>query len=120
MDFTNELPIYLQIINMIKVDIVSGKIVKGEKLPSTRELAIELKVNPNTIQRVYKELETEEICFTKRGMGTYVTEEDLRIAQLKESLAQEKIEQFVAGMEQLNYTIGDIIAKLHAYGEGKR
>lgn len=120
MDFTNELPIYLQIMNMIKVDIVSGKIPKGDKLPSTRELAVELKVNPNTIQRVYKELETEEICFTKRGMGTYVTDEDSKIVQLKESLAQDKIEQFIAGMEKLNYTIGDVIAKLHVYGEAKK
>lgn len=120
MDFTNDIPIYIQIMNMIKTDIVTGKIIKGDKLMSTRELAMALKVNPNTVQRVYRELETEEICFTKRGMGTYVTEEDKTIALLKEQLANEKINQFVEGMEKLNFSIGDIIVKLHAYEEDRK
>jgi len=120
MDFTNDIPIYIQIMNMIKTDIVTGKILKGDKLMSTRELAMALKVNPNTVQRVYRELETEEICFTKRGMGTYVTEEDKTIAVLKEQLANERINQFVEGMEKLNFSIGDIIVKLHAYEEDRK
>ena len=60
MDFLNDTPIYIQIMNIIKTDIVCGKIKKGDKLMSTRELAVALKVNPNTIQRVFRELESEE------------------------------------------------------------
>ena len=119
MDFLNDTPIYIQIMNIIKTDIVSGKMKKGEKLMSTRELAMELKVNPNTVQRVFRELESEEICFTKRGMGTYVTEDDHMITTLKEQLATEKIAQFVEGMEKLNYSIGDIINKLKSYEEAR-
>lgn len=117
MDFLNDTPIYLQIMNLIKSDIVSGKISKGEKLMSTRELAIELKVNPNTIQRVFRELENEQICFTKRGMGTYVTEDDETILGLKQQLAAGLIEQFVMGMKQLNFSIHEIIEKLRTYEE---
>lgn len=120
MDFLNDTPIYIQIMNLIKADIVSGKTKKGEKLMSTRELAIELKVNPNTIQRVFRELENERICFTKRGMGTYVTEDDHVVETLKEQLASEKIEQFVMGMKQLNVSLSEIIERLSAYEEAQK
>lgn len=119
MDFTNDTPIYIQIMEKIKSDIITGKLQKGDKLMSTRELAVSLKVNPNTVQRVFKELESEEICFTKRGMGTFVTEDDQTIELLKTQLAKEKITQFVAIMKALNIGIEDIINKLKAYEEGK-
>ncbi len=112
MEFENDLPIYVQIVDWIKADIISGKIKRGDKLLSTRELAMELKVNPNTVQRVYKELENEEICQTRRGMGTYVTEEESRILALRDELAKRLVSQFVEKMLGLNYTIGDIIVKI--------
>lgn len=88
MEFNNNIPIYLQIIDNIKQDIVVGKLKAGQKMPSVRELAGRLKVNPNTIQRVYQELDREKITFTKRGMGTYVTEEEKIISSLKEELSK--------------------------------
>ncbi|GAB6109358.1 GntR family transcriptional regulator [Fusibacter bizertensis] len=118
MDFINDTPIYIQIMDKIKSDIITGKLQKGDKLMSTRELAVALKVNPNTVQRVFKELENESICFTKRGMGTFVSEDDQTIEQLKTQLAKEKITQFVASMKALNLGIEDIIKKLRAYEEG--
>lgn len=120
MDFLNDTPIYIQIMNLIKADIVSGKIQKGEKLMSTRELAIELKVNPNTIQRVFRELENEQICYTKRGMGTYVTDDDRIVETLKAQLATEKIEQFIIGMKQLNFSLSEIIDRLRMYEEAQK
>ncbi len=113
MDFSNDIPIYQQIMNMIKYDIVSGKISKGEKLLSTRDLAVKLKVNPNTIQRVYRELESDAVCITKRGLGTYVTEEDEIISTLKEALIDEMVKTFVNGMMKLNYSKGSIIQKIN-------
>lgn len=117
MDFSNETPIYLQIINRLKSDIVTGKIKMGEKLMSTRELAVSLRVNPNTVQRVFKELENEGICFTKRGMGTYVTEDEATIALLKEQLANDLMMVFIDGMKKLNYSLVEIIEKVRSYGE---
>ena len=68
MEYNSSLPIYLQVANLIKRDIVTGKRELGEKLPSVRELAVSYTINPNTVSRVYKELETEGVCFTRRGM----------------------------------------------------
>ncbi len=119
MEFSNDQPIYQQIMNMIKYDIVSGKISSGQKLLSTRDLAIKLKVNPNTIQRVYKELETEAVCQSKRGLGTFVTEENEVILMMKEALVEEMVKSFVEGMTKLNYSQESIIAKInHQFERG--
>lgn len=115
MEFQNEIPIYLQIMNYIKTEIVVGNLLKGEKLLSTRELAGVLKVNPNTIQRVYKELESEAICFSKRGLGTFVTEDTQAINHLRQSLAREIIEQFVHGMARIGFSKNEMIEAVNDY-----
>lgn len=67
MEFDNNLPIYLQIMQYIKKQIVTGTLKAGDKIPSVRELAAELQINPNTVQRTFQELEREEVVETKRG-----------------------------------------------------
>ena len=115
MEFSNNLPIYLQIINQIKRDIVAGKLKAGQKMPSVRELAEKLKVNPNTIQRAYLELERENITYTKRGMGTYLTGEEKIIHSLKKELSGKIIEDFVDGMNKLGFSDEKIIGILQEY-----
>lgn len=104
MNFKTELPIYLQVMDSIKRDIVTGVISPGQKLPSVRELALKYTINPNTASRVYRELETDSICFTRRGMGTFATDDEERISRMKEEMAQELIRQFLEGMTQLGFT----------------
>lgn len=104
MDFKTELPIYLQVMTHIKRDIITGVILPGEKLPSVRDLALQYTINPNTASRVYRELEAENICFTRRGMGTFVTEDTERINRMKRETAQELIQQFMEGMVHLGFT----------------
>ena len=72
MEYNPALPIYLQVANSIKRDIVTGRLELGARLPSVRDLAVAYTINPNTVSRVYKELEMEDVCFTRRGMGTFV------------------------------------------------
>jgi GntR family transcriptional regulator len=115
MEFNNNFPIYLQIIDSIKQDIVVGKLKAGQKMPSVRELAGTLKVNPNTIQRVYQELDREKITFTKRGMGTYVTEEKKIINSLREELSKKIIIDFVEGMNRLGFSDKEMINTLKEY-----
>ncbi len=115
MKFNNNIPIYLQIIESIKQDIVVGKLKTGQKMPSVRELAGILKVNPNTIQRVYQELDREKITFTKRGMGTYVTEEEKTIRSLKKEISQKIILNFVEGMNKLGFSNKELINALKEY-----
>lgn len=104
MNFDSGLPIYMQIVEIIKARIVTGTLERGEKLPSVRDMATELKVNPNTIQRSYGELEREHIVFTQRGMGTFVTEDESVLKSLKATMAREKMISFMVDMEQLGYT----------------
>ena len=115
MEFNNNIPIYLQIIDNIKQDIVVGKLKAGQKMPSVRELAGILKVNPNTIQRAYQELDREKITYTKRGMGTYVTEEEKTISSLKEEISKKIILDFVGGMNKLGFSNKEMINTLKEY-----
>ena len=109
MEYNSSLPIYLQAANSIKRDIVTGKLSPGEKLPSVRDLAVEYTINPNTVSRVYKELEQDGVCFTRRGMGTFVTEDSGKVQQLKEEMAGALIREFLEGMEQLGFSRAETI-----------
>ncbi|CAK7025528.1 GntR family transcriptional regulator [Tissierella carlieri] len=109
MIFNDNLPIYTQIMNLIKKRIVVGELKGGDKLPSVRELSTELKVNPNTIQRSYQELERENLVFTQRGMGTFVIEDKGVIKDLKRNMASNVIKSFITDMKSLGFTPEEII-----------
>ncbi len=74
--FDNERPIYIQLVEIIRIEIVSGKFKKGQRMPSVRELALIMKVNPNTMQKALAELENEQLIYTERTNGKYVTEDE--------------------------------------------
>ena len=83
LDYSSGVPIYRQIIDQIRYGIASGKLKLGEQLPTVRSLAVELKVNLNTVSKAYKELEIKEILETQQGTGTFINKVDL-ILQTKE------------------------------------
>ena len=112
MEFENNIPIYIQVINQIKKDIITGKLPMGVKLPSTRELAVLYHINPNTAGRVYKEMELQNMCYTKRGLGTFVTEDAAVFKALRESMAQEFISNFIKEMQDLGYSKEELLAEL--------
>lgn len=109
MEFNENLPIYIQIMNLIKSRMVSGELSGGDKLPSVREFSKELRVNPNTIQRAYQELEREELVFTQRGMGTFVTEDIQTINKLKRDMATNIVQDFLITMKELGFSTNEII-----------
>ena len=109
-EFNNNLPIYLQIMNYIKKEIVVGHLKAGDKIPAVRELALELQINPNTIQRTFQELEREQIVETKRGLGRYVTSEESKIMEIKKEMAGDLISHFIHGMQELGFADADIIS----------
>lgn len=112
MQFDQSAPIYLQVVTEIKKDIVAGRRLPGEKLPSGRDLALLFKINPNTAARVYQVLETEGICYTKRGLGTFISEEADMKERLKKEMAEELLRHFLENMEALGYTREEIKALL--------
>jgi GntR family transcriptional regulator len=116
-EFNASKPIYLQIVDRINRQIVSKELKAGEKLPSVRDMAIQFSVNPNTIQRTYSELEREGILESRRGQGTFVTEQEDRLIQQREILKLEQIQLFVQIMQEMGFSSDEIISGLqdHLY-----
>lgn len=112
MEYNNNLPIYIQVIHDIKMNIMKGNIELGDKLPSGRDLALQYQINPNTASRIYKELELEEICFTKRGLGTFVTEDKNKLLVMKEDMSKQLIENFMIGMKNLGFNKQEVVSIL--------
>lgn len=100
---------------MIKYDVVTQKLKAGDKLPSVREMAETLRVNPNTIQRVYQELEREGVTFTQRGMGTFITTNETILSTLKLEMAENVISSFLEGMRKLGFTPQEIMAAVSEF-----
>lgn len=110
-------PIYAQLVEQIKQEIVSGGFPPGQRLPSVRDLATEAGVNPNTMQRALAELERDGLVYSQRTAGRFVTEDKLMIEQAKLGLAREQIQQFLQSMSRLGYEKADIVALLQKEGE---
>ncbi len=104
MDFRSNIPLYLQVMADIKKKIIKGQLMPGEKLPSTRELASLYQINPNTVVRVYNEMELQHLTFTKRGIGTFITEDTHRLSLLKEEMAKLLAGELVKELKDIGYT----------------
>lgn len=120
MEYNTASPIYLQVINELKKRMVKGELKPGEKMPSNRELAVLFKVNQNTAARIYREMESMGLCYTKRGIGTFVSEEDDMISGLKKKMAEELVRNFMQEMEDLGFQKGDIIDRIADYKEEEK
>ncbi|WP_404449564.1 GntR family transcriptional regulator [Sutcliffiella horikoshii] len=110
-------PIYLQIIDRISKEIVRGELKPGDKLPSVREMAIQSGVNPNTIQRTYSEMERMEIVVTKRGQGTFVTEDEGMLLRLKKGMETRVVESFVHSMREIGASEKEILESVERFLE---
>lgn len=101
---TSDRPIFIQIMEKLKRDIVTGLYSPGDKLPSVRDLAGEAAVNPNTMQRAFSELEREGLVYAKRTNGRFITEDTTMINQLKQQMALDAVSQFLDSMRQLGFS----------------
>ncbi len=101
MNFDNNTPIYLQIIRIIKLDIIKGEYKPGGKLLSVRTLALKYKVNPNTIAKALNILENEELIYTERTNGKFVTKDEKKIKNLKIEMAINLTNSYLKDMENL-------------------
>ena len=111
--FQKETPIYLQLMDEIKGQIVRGTLAPGAKIDSIRELASFYAVNPNTVQRALFELEREGLISTKRASGKTVTEDTKMIQQLRERLAADRLENCLSSMKALGYSREETAALLN-------
>ena len=117
MQYDPMIPIWLQVANRLKGQIVTGGIPPGAKLPGGRELAVRFEINPNTAARVYQELEREGLCETRRGLGTFATAEEARIQTLREEMARDATARFLQSLKALGMTRKDAMRMLEAKEE---
>lgn len=114
--FDNDRPIYIQLVEKIKIKIVSGKLKPGERLPSVRELALIARVNPNTMQKALVELENDELIYTERTNGKFVTLNNKLIEKMKKELAKEKVNNYLNDMKNIGITYEESISYLQELG----
>ncbi|WP_069986189.1 GntR family transcriptional regulator [Streptococcus agalactiae] len=111
-EFNEKSPIYSQIAEHIKMQIVSQEIKSGDQLPTVRELAQEAGVNPNTMQRAFTELEREGMVFSQRTSGRFVTEDNLLIGKIRQQVAKAELATFVNNMKKIGYKLDEITVAL--------
>lgn len=94
-------PLYEQVLQHIRQTIARGDVLLGTKLPSVRDLAHQLKLNPNTVMRAYQELDRDHLTETRRGQGTFITSDSETVELVKKALAREAVIAFVSSMKNL-------------------
>ena len=115
-EFDNNIPIYIQLVEQLQMYIISGKIKPGEKLPSVRDLALQTKVNPNTMQKALNELEELNLIYTERTNGKYVTTNKKLIDKLKYKYAKEISNKYFENMQNIGLTKDEVIEYLCELG----
>lgn len=118
-EFDNNIPIYIQLVEQLKIYIISGKIKSGERLPSVRELALQTKVNPNTMQKALIELENLKLVYTERTNGKFVTTDQNLIDKLKCEYANELSKKYFLSMESIGFDKNEAIRYLIDLGGEK-
>lgn len=120
-EFDNNMPIYIQLVNELKKYIISGKFKPGERLPSVRELAMQNKVNPNTMQKALSELEEMGLIYTERTNGKFVTTDSELIKKKNDESAIELTREYLANMMSLGIAkeqVREYLKKLEEMNDG--
>ncbi|AEB23025.1 transcriptional regulator (GntR family) protein [Bacillus amyloliquefaciens TA208] len=116
-EFQSSKPIYLQIADRVYYRLIRSELLPGDKLPSVREMALQMKVNPNTIQRTYSEMERLGIVETKRGQGTFIAERPDLKAELKDRLTKDVFKRFIQEMAELGLSAQEMLDGIKQYAE---
>ena len=117
--FDNDRPIYIQLVEKLRLDIISNKLKPGERMPSVRELALTTRVNPNTMQKALAELENEGLIYTERTNGKFITTNIELIEKIKNQLAEEKTKNYLQDMKNIGISYKEAIKYLQELGGDK-
>jgi len=113
LDLKSGVPFYRQIVDQIRYSIASKRLLPGEQLPTVRELAVQLEVNPNTVRKAYSELEILGVLDTQQGTGTFVSNQEVEIADAeKHRMLRQICDELVARGQQYDLTLGEIVDHL--------
>jgi GntR family transcriptional regulator len=118
---TDGIPIYRQIVNQVKYLIASGRLASGDELPPIRSLAEQLLINPNTVARAYRELEQAGMLATRRGAGTYVSDQGSPLARKERfRIISERVDGLLAEARQLDIDIEQVVDLIHNRDEAMK
>ena len=107
--FNNRDPVYVQVMRHFKEQIAKGFFVPGYVIPSRRELANQLKINPNTVQRAYKEMEEQKLIHTEGNMPSCITKDEAVLKKVREELISEAVQVFVHSIKSINAPLPEVI-----------
>jgi len=117
-DTKSGIPIYRQILEQIKFAIAGGGLVTGEQLPTVRQLAVDLAINPNTVIRAYRELEIEGLLESQQGSGTFVSKKKPAIDNLeKQRMLNQIIMEMLARASSYGFSLKELIEALQKHQE---
>ncbi|MBP3517363.1 MAG: GntR family transcriptional regulator [Parabacteroides sp.] len=121
LDYSSGVPIYRQIIDQIRFGIASGQLKLGEQLPTVRALAVELKVNLNTVSKAYKELEIKNILETQQGTGTFISKTNHVVSKKeKEDKLKELCTQFSSIVLSYGFSLDELIREMNNIETSKK
>ena len=113
LDLKSGVPVYRQLIDQVLVAVASGGLSAGDQLPTVRQLAVDLSINPNTVVRAYKELEIRGMLTTQQGTGTFITSKRVKQDELqRQRRLTHLVDEFVARVSGDGYTVEEIMARL--------
>ncbi|MGE7109996.1 GntR family transcriptional regulator [Lysinibacillus sp. NPDC047702] len=107
--FNNRDPVYVQVIRHFKEQIAKGFFEPGQEVPSRRELANQLKINPNTAQRAYKEMEEQGLIFTEGNMPSCITRDEAVLKSVREELIIEAVDLFLGSIKSINVPLSEVL-----------
>ncbi|MFD2759991.1 GntR family transcriptional regulator [Lentibacillus juripiscarius] len=111
-NFNKRDPVYVQVIRHFKEQIATGILEPGQEIPSRRELANRLKINPNTAQRAYKEMEEAGLIYTERNLPSKITKDEAILRQVREELIDEAVDSFVHSIRSIQVPIDDVVDRV--------
>ena len=120
LDFSSPVPIYSQVIHLIKLEILSGRLGDGDQLPPIRELAKILKLNPNTVAKAYYTLEEEGFIESKRGSGNWVNYKKAKLDSLRKGMVEDEFRSFLETALSIGATMEDIKNLIKRYSDNER
>ena len=118
LQFNNRDPVYVQVVRHFKEQIARGIYKPGQEIPSRRELANQLKINPNTAQRAYKEMEEQKLIFTEGNLPSCITKDEAVLKDVREQLIGEAVEAFIESIRAINAPLPEVLDLVKRKYEG--
>ncbi|MBR2077703.1 MAG: GntR family transcriptional regulator [Exiguobacterium sp.] len=119
MQFNTRAPVYLQVVDYFKKKMALGELKAGDEMPSRRELANDLKINPNTVQKAFKEMEDQQLITTERNRPSRVTTDDVILKHIRSEIVDDAVAVFVEAIQELDVSVDELVEKIkQQYKEG--